>query len=216
MNLHEIAERFGLYLAPFNVVVTTERGQFRKPCWSSEGAMSSAPTDCASIVFPGDKILYHTPLRIEATGHVLHEICHAVIGPPIEQCEIESGLMALQWTLIEQLADRPRLHRAAWYDFADYILDGFYTVGDYGENFRDCPFWRRSVRAAVRRGVLSLSGQIQWSVGSAYTRIASRFSKGSDALKKRVPELHHAQDGWRSSWLDHRLADWPTDELAQD
>jgi hypothetical protein len=172
MNLHEIAER--LEIGPVGRRYVSRLGD--PLVWADQlddvVPIGEPPEWDAMLCEPGDTVVYQKPMLVSAVDSILHEICHAVVGPPIERCEIGSGLIALQWALIGQLRDRPRLYAIAQARFGEYVSDGYTTIRELGRHFQQMPEWKRSVRAAVKAGLLTKTGQVIWGQGT-------RWPKGS-------------------------------------
>lgn len=167
MNLREIAERLG-------IVLVGHRYHWSSDITIAFPKMGSPPqSEDAFLCEPGDRVVYRMPFRctINAADALLHEICHAVAGPlALQECEIGSGLMALQWALLRELRDRPQIYRAGRKGLATYSLDGWDEIGETDE-FLDTREWRRTTKAAIENGFLTRDGRLDWKQRS---RFASR------------------------------------------
>lgn len=115
------------------------------------------------------KVLYaaNEPLA-RIADPLLHETCHAVCGAPGFEDESESGLIALNWALIQELDGEERVK--ATQKFFGYGLEWegrSYLPTDKG--VKSFPVLESAVLAAVEARLLTPDGRVVWRQGSRFT-----------------------------------------------
>lgn len=196
MKVLDIAAAMGIATAPLpkGTGVREQFGEkfYRKDFLTPQGwlVVGNNPTTVAALMGKCDSTdedvcIFYDPDQApkKLADPILHEVCHAVCGKLGFVDEGDSGLMALQWALLQELEGDE--YRGAREDFASYGLTGNYCGDDSdaigtGPGFQRSRAWKAVWRAAIEHGLILPDGRVVWGCGPAIgamalTRVRPRF-----------------------------------------
>jgi len=150
-----------------------------------------------SFIAGGDGL--HKRVSAEYAGEFLHELAHALAGPRSLEDEDTSGLMGLEWALLQKLQGDEYAHaRRQW---ERYVLGGRDCIGPT-DAFLDDPRWAECVAHAQAAGFLNADGKLRteslyphptWAVWDEKTQA---LLKAHMAVPELAGDLAPLPEGW--------------------